>query len=144
MPAIVPLAAAKLNWPTLYGKNATVVVFWKSDRRMAQQELHDLGPEVVEPFGKVGVAVVGIAVKESEADAEVTLKKASANFTNLLDAERRGICQSGQRTIAANLSARSARKDSVVRYRVLIGHPARAEPGAAGDNGGSQRPAAGK
>src|SRR5688500_10346689 len=35
----------------LLGKKATVVVFWKADRHMAQQELADLGPDVLEAYG---------------------------------------------------------------------------------------------
>ncbi len=93
LPQIGVPRAAKLS--TLYGKTATVVVFWKSNRFMAQQELHDLGPEVVERFGKVGVSVVGIAVKESEADAEVTLKKANATFVNMLDANGEAFAKVG-------------------------------------------------
>jgi len=71
----------------LFGKKATVVVFWKSDRRMAGEQLADLGPDVVEPFGKQGVAVVGVAVNESAASAAEALNKAGAGLTNLLDAD---------------------------------------------------------
>ncbi|HEX5470537.1 MAG TPA: TlpA disulfide reductase family protein [Lacipirellulaceae bacterium] len=83
LPQIGVPREAKLS--TMYGKRATVVVFWRSDRYMARQELVDLGPEVIDRFGKSGVSVVGIAVKESQADADATLKKANATFVNLLD-----------------------------------------------------------
>lgn len=71
----------------LLGKKATVVVFWKGDRRMSQQQLADLGADVIEPYGKDGVAVVGIAVDESAKDAESAFKKTGAAFTNLHDAD---------------------------------------------------------
>ncbi len=71
----------------LFGKKATVVVFWKADRRMAQQQLADLRTDVVEPLGKQGVAVVGVAVDESAKDAEATFKKTGATFPNLHDAD---------------------------------------------------------
>jgi len=72
----------------LYGKKGTVVVFWKSDRRMALQQLADLGPEVVEPFGDKGIAVVAIAVQEDAASAKSAIEKAGANLPNvLLDAD---------------------------------------------------------
>jgi peroxiredoxin len=72
---------------SLVGKKATVVVFWKGDRRMAREQLADLPGDVIEPFGKEGVALVGIAVNETEAGAKEALTKAGAKFTNLLDAD---------------------------------------------------------
>jgi peroxiredoxin len=68
---------------SLYGDRATVVIFWSSDRRMAREQLADMGPEVVERFGKLGVAVVGIAVGPEAA----MLKAAKGDFPNLLDAD---------------------------------------------------------
>ncbi|HVT27613.1 MAG TPA: TlpA disulfide reductase family protein [Lacipirellulaceae bacterium] len=88
MPAIAlpQIGGSETKLDAFYGKKATVVVFWKSNRFMAQQELRDLGPEVIDRFGKEGVSVVGIAVKESEASAESVLKKAGAKFAILIDA----------------------------------------------------------
>jgi peroxiredoxin len=79
-----------------FGEKATVVVFWKSDRRMARQELADLGPDVIEPFGKNGVAVIGIVVNEKAETAQAALKKAAAEFTNLLDADGKAFAQIGK------------------------------------------------
>jgi peroxiredoxin len=76
---------AKLS--SFYGEKATVVVFWKGDRRMAREQLADMGPEVIEPFGKAGLSVVGIAVEMMEADAQAALKAAGADFTNWLDTD---------------------------------------------------------
>ena len=41
------------------------------------------------------LSVVGIAVKESDASAEAVLKKAGANFTNMLDADGDAFAQVG-------------------------------------------------
>jgi peroxiredoxin len=82
---------AKLS--SLYGKSATVVVFWKGDRQMAIDELADLGPDVVEKFGPRGVEVVGVAV--SEPAAQATIDKAAAKFTQLLDADGKAFDQVG-------------------------------------------------
>jgi peroxiredoxin len=93
LPKLSGTGKAKLS--DLLGKKATVVVFWKSDRRMAQQELADLGTDVVEPFGGKGAAVVGVAVDESAKDAQATLKKAGADFPNLLDADGKAFARIG-------------------------------------------------
>jgi peroxiredoxin len=79
----------------LFGQKATVVVFWKGDRRMSQLELADLGPDVIEPFAKQGVAVVGVAVGESAATARALLDTVSANFPNLLDVDGRAFATVG-------------------------------------------------
>lgn len=76
---------AKLS--ALYGKKATVVVFWKGDRQMALDLLGDLGPDVVQKFGSRGVEVVGVAVNEEAGEARSTVKKTDATFPQLLDAE---------------------------------------------------------
>ena len=77
----------KTKLADLFGKKATVVVFWKSDRRMSQQQLADVGADVVKPYGKQGIAVIGVAVDESPEDAEATFKKSGATFPNLYDAD---------------------------------------------------------
>ena len=83
----------------LYGKKATVVVFWKSDRRMTQQQLADLGRDVIEPFAQKGVAVVGVVVKESADSATAALKKAGGSFVNLLDADGKAFAQVGEQKL---------------------------------------------
>ncbi len=93
LPQIGGSGTAKLA--DLFGKRATVVVFWKSDRRMAGEQLADVGPDVIEPFDKQGVAVVGVAVNESAANAAEALNKAGATFTNLLDADGMVFAQVG-------------------------------------------------
>jgi peroxiredoxin len=83
----------------LLGKKATVVVFWKDDHRMTAEELADLGPDVVERFGKQGVEVVGIAVDAKPETAKETLNKAGATFTTLLDADGKAFAQVGKEAL---------------------------------------------
>lgn len=84
------------NLGDLFGKRATVVVFWKGDRRMAREQLADLGPDVIEPFGKEGVSVVGVAVQESPETTNQALSAAKAKFTNLVDADGNAFKQVGR------------------------------------------------
>ncbi len=93
LPQLSGGAPAKLSWP--FGKSATVVVFWKGDRRMAREQLADMKPDVIEPFGKAGVAVVGIAVGQSGGDAQAAVNAAKANFPNFLDADGKAFAQVG-------------------------------------------------
>ena len=93
LPKVGGSGSAKLS--DSLGKKATVVVLWKSDRRMSLEQLADLGPDVGEAFGKDGVALVGIAVNETAASAAETLKKTEANFPNLLDADGKAFAQIG-------------------------------------------------
>jgi peroxiredoxin len=79
----------------LSGKKATVVVFWKGDRRMSQQQLADIGVDIVKPFGNQGIAIVGVAIDESAKDAQAILKKANATFPNLHDAGGKAFSQLG-------------------------------------------------
>jgi peroxiredoxin len=93
LPQLAGGGTAKLS--SLYGDKATVVVFWSGDRRMSREQLADMGPEVVEPFGKSGVAVVGVAVGAAEADAQAVLDAAKADFLNLIDADGKAFAQVG-------------------------------------------------
>jgi peroxiredoxin len=94
LPKLGETSKSKLN--DLFGKKATVVVFWKGDRRMSQQQLADTRVDVVEPFGKQGVSVVGVAVDESSQDAEATAKKFGATFPSLHDADGKAFALVGQ------------------------------------------------
>jgi peroxiredoxin len=85
----------KTKLAELFGKNATVVVFWKGDRRMSQQQLADIRADIVESFQNQGVAVVGVTVDESAQNAEAAVKKSGANFPNLHDAGGKAFAQIG-------------------------------------------------
>jgi peroxiredoxin len=83
----------------LSGETATVVVFWSANRRMALEQLADMGPDVVTPYAGQGVAVVGIAVEESADSAHAALQNANATFPNLLDADGRAFARIGSKKL---------------------------------------------
>jgi peroxiredoxin len=83
----------------LFGERATVVVFWTTDRRMALAQLADLQRDVIKPFAKRGVAVVGIAVNETASTAQASLQKAGARFPNLLDARGQAFAAVGSKKL---------------------------------------------
>ena len=97
LPGVRNFESQKLS--DLFGKNATVVVFWNSGRRMAREQLADLVPDVVQPFGVAGVAVVGIAVKEPKGDAQTTIRESGALFPHLLDVEGAAFTQVGSQKL---------------------------------------------
>ncbi len=80
---------------SLYGERATVVVFWNSSRRMAREQLADIGPDVIEPFGKSGVTVVGVVVERPTEEALSMLQEAKAEFPNLHDADGQAFAKVG-------------------------------------------------
>jgi peroxiredoxin len=92
---LVQIGGERKRLRDLFGKTATVLVFWKSDRRMAHQQLADLGPDVIQPFKDSGIAVVGIAVGESPDNVEAVLQRADAAFPNLLDSDGTAFAQVG-------------------------------------------------
>jgi peroxiredoxin len=85
----------KTKLADLYGKSGTVVIFWKRDRRMAQQQLADIKTDIVEPFHNGGVAVVGVAVDEPDKDAAAAVKKFGATIPNLNDADGKAFAKIG-------------------------------------------------
>jgi peroxiredoxin len=93
LPRLESNETAKLS--SLFGKKATVLVLWKGDRRMAREQLADMGPEVAEPFTKAEVAVVGVAVTMPPADVQAALKAAGADFPNLLDSDGQAFAKIG-------------------------------------------------
>ena len=130
----------------LFGERATVVVFWKSDRYMARQQLVDLGPDVVEPFGISGFAVVGIAVNEPGEQAQRVLHQAGAQFSNLLDANGEAFAKVGSeklpRTYLVDPQGKilwfdieyshATRRELHQALRAVTGEPAAGEPASAG------------
>jgi hypothetical protein len=57
--------------------------------------LADIGPDVIEPFGKSGVSVVGIVVKTPAEDSLASLEEAKAQFPNLHDADGQAFAKVG-------------------------------------------------
>jgi peroxiredoxin len=80
-----PSGSGNSKLSDMLGKKATVVVFWRGNNRMTTEELSDLGPDVLDRYGKNGVEVVGIAVETKLAEAKEALDKIGAKFPNLLD-----------------------------------------------------------
>jgi peroxiredoxin len=102
LPAIeLPTAgdAKKTKLADLYGKAATVVVFWADDRRMSQMELADLATDVIEPFGSKGVAVVGVAVKEKPDQIAADVKAVGKEIPTLVDEKGAAFAQIGSRRL---------------------------------------------
>jgi peroxiredoxin len=88
LPAIeLPTASGnkKTKLADLYGKAATVVVFWASDREMSHLEMADLATDVIEPFGSKGVSVVGVAVNEKPDQASSAVKEIGQEIPMLVD-----------------------------------------------------------
>ena len=79
------LGGPKTKLATLYGKQATVVLYWRADRWMSRMALEDLVSFVVGEYDSHEVAVVGIAVRQSARAAQRLLNRAKATFPQLLD-----------------------------------------------------------
>jgi peroxiredoxin len=84
MPAIkLPkLGGGEADLASLKGKKATVVLFWHNDLWMSETALEDLARDV---SVSEDAAVIGVAVKTSEADVVAMTNAARATFTQLLD-----------------------------------------------------------
>jgi peroxiredoxin len=102
LPAIeLPAASGgkKTKLADLYGKAATVVVFWASDREMSHLEMADLAGDVIEPFGAKGVAVVGVAVKEKPDQVAAAIKEVGKEVPMLVDDKGSAFAQVGSRRL---------------------------------------------
>ena len=89
------LGGPKTRLTTLYGKQATVVLFWRADRWMSRMALQDLVYFVVGEYDPQEVAVVGIAVRQSSRGAQRLLNQTKANFPQLLDTNGSALAQVG-------------------------------------------------
>ena len=114
---------AKLS--ALYGKAATVVVFWKGDRQMALDELADLGPDVVQKFGSRGVEVVGVAVERTGGRRPLGRPENGRQLSAPARCRRQSIRQSWLGKAALDVRARRERQDRLFRSRIFLGHAAR-------------------
>ena len=72
---------------TLFGKQATVVLFWHPDRWMARTALADMQRDIASQFDAEKVAVVGIAVRQPTGAVQASLNKAQASFPQLIDTD---------------------------------------------------------
>jgi peroxiredoxin len=89
----------KTKLSDLYGKAATVVVFWADDRKMSHLEMADLATDVIEPYGAKGVAVVGVAVKEKPEKATAAVKEVGKEIPMLVDDKGTAFAQIGSRRL---------------------------------------------
>lgn len=89
------LGGPKTRLSTLYGKQATVVLFWRADRWMSRMALQDLVYFVVGEYDSHEVAVVGIAVRQPAGAAQRHLNQAKATFPQLLDTSGSALAQVG-------------------------------------------------
>ncbi len=89
------LGGPKTKLATLYGKQATVVLFWRADRWMSRLALEDLVSFVVGEYDSHEVAVVGIAVRQPARAAQRLLNRAKAAFPQLLDTNGEALAQVG-------------------------------------------------
>lgn len=89
------LGGPRTKLATLYGKQATVVLFWTGDRWMSRMALEDLVHEVATVYEPKQVAVAGIAVGQSTNAARRRLSEANAEFPQLLDADGSALAEVG-------------------------------------------------
>jgi len=86
---LADLRNKRVSLRSLLGKKLTVVLFWNSENLYATQALEYAGLEVAEPFGKKGVGVIGVDVKDTPEAARKAVADAGAKYVNLLDPEGR-------------------------------------------------------
>ena len=80
---------------SLYGQQATVVLFWQDDRWMSRMALDDLAQHVAADLDSEQVAVVGIAVGQSAGAAQRLLSEVKADFPQLLDSSGSALAEVG-------------------------------------------------
>jgi len=80
---------------TLFGKQATVVIFWNADRWMSRMALDDLVNLVANEYDSQQIAVVGIAVRQPAGAVRHLLNETNATFPQLLDTNGDALAQVG-------------------------------------------------
>jgi peroxiredoxin len=84
---------------SLFGKKATVILFWSSESPYALQALRRLEMDVVKPFGDKGIRAIGINVKDEPEAARKAVEDAGVKLANLLDSQ--GACFARLATVPA-------------------------------------------
>ena len=122
---------------TLYGKTATVVLFWHPDRWMSQSALADVQREVVATELSEGVAVVGIAVGTPPDKIKSLIESTQARFPQFVDADGKAFAKVGTEMLprvyvlnsAGNIVwfdieySESTRRELKQTLAVLVGKP---------------------
>ena len=80
---------------TLFGKRATVVLFWNADRWMSRMALNDLIDLVANVYDSQQIAVVGIAVRQPAGAVRRVVDETNATFPQLLDTNGDALAQVG-------------------------------------------------
>lgn len=88
------LKGQRTKLQSLYGKQATVVLFWQDDRWMSRMALEDLAREVASRPAEQ-VAVVGVFVGRSNDAAQKVVSQAHAEFPQLVDANGATLAEVG-------------------------------------------------
>jgi len=89
------LGSSATDLASLYGKQATVVLFWHPDRWMARTALIDMQRDVASQFATEQVAVVGIAVRQPAGAVQAALGQTKAAFPQLLDVDGQAFAKVG-------------------------------------------------
>ena len=76
-----------------FGERLTVVCIWNDDNPIAQWQLNDLNPEVVEQYGDQGVNVVTIGYKVPAERARAIVDELSGSLPVLLDLDGSAFAQ---------------------------------------------------
>jgi peroxiredoxin len=71
----------------LYGKKLTAVLFWTADHPYAKEQFERIEREIVEPYGKYGVAVVTINEGNTAEAINALAGQPNVEFPMLLDTE---------------------------------------------------------
>ncbi len=90
---LADLAGKEQSLSKLLGEKLTVVVFWNGQRASALEELADLGPLVLDRFGRDGVAVVAINSGDEPQLASELVAQAKAQCVNLTDRDGQALAQ---------------------------------------------------
>ncbi len=89
------LGGASTKLPSLYGKQATVVLFWQPDRWMARSAMEDLIAYGTEKHDPEQVAILGIAVRQPAGAVQTALNRAKATFPTFLDSNGKALATVG-------------------------------------------------
>ena len=98
-PRLPDLDGKECDPTELIGAKATVVVLWLGNRPMTQTLLADLGPDVVGPYGKKGVAVIGVAIGQDATTTRKQLAAAEATYPVLLDPDGAAFALVGEKML---------------------------------------------
>jgi len=83
----------------LAGEQATIVLFWTPDPWMSRTALADIQRDVADNADFQGVKIVGVIVGGKPDAVQADIEKASAKFTQLVDADGKTLAECGSPTL---------------------------------------------